>query len=267
MSQQLALSIDFGGGFSDAFSKLVSFIPKLIAFCLVLIVGWFVVKLITKALGKVLHSAGFSRLADRSGIGRALENSKYDATGIIVKIIYYTLMLVVLQLALSVFGPNPVSTLLNQLVAWLPKALVAVVIVMVAMAVATAVRDIVGNALSSTSYGRTVATIAWAFIVGLGAIAALGQARIATAITGPLLIAVLAAAAGILVVGVGGGLIMPMRERWERWLTAAERESVNARDSLSAYQRGRADAAAGRPVGQEYSGTVPPRADEGDDMR
>ncbi len=266
MSQQLALSVDFGGGFSDAFSKLIGFVPKLIAFLLVLVVGWFVVKLIAKALGRVLHGVGFTRLADRSGVGRALENSKYDATGIIVKIIYYTLMLVVLQLALSVFGPNPVSTLLNQLVAWLPKALVAVVIVMVAMAVATAVRDIVGNALSSTSYGRTVATIAWAFIIGLGAVAALGQAQIATAITGPLLIAVLAAGAGIVIVGVGGGLVMPMRERWERWLTAAERESANARDSVSAYQRGRADAAAGQPAGQAYSGTAPP-PDDRDDMR
>ena len=267
MSQQLALSVDFGGGFSDAFSKLIGFIPKLIAFLLVLVVGWLVVKLIAKALGKILDHAGFTRLAERGGIGRALQNSKYDATGIVVKIIYYTLMLFVLQLALSVFGPNPVGSLLTELVAWLPKLLVGVVIMMVAMAVATAVRDIIGSALSGTSYGRTMATIAWAFIIGLGAVAALGQARIATAITGPLLIAVLAAAAGILIVGVGGGLVVPMRTRWERWLTTAEQESVNARESVSAYQRGRADAAAGQPAGQEYSGTVPPRADEGDDMR
>ncbi|WP_181789343.1 mechanosensitive ion channel family protein, partial [Streptomyces phytophilus] len=215
MSQQLALSVDFGGGFSDAFSKLIGFIPKLIAFLLVLVVGWFVVKLIAKALGKILDRAGFTGLAERGGLGRALENSKYDATGILVKIIYYTLMLFVLQLALSVFGPNPVGSLLTELVAWLPKLLVGVVIMMVAMAVATAVRDIVGNALSGTSYGRTMATIAWAFIIGVGAVAALGQARIATAITGPLLIAVLAAAAGILIVGVGGGLVVPMRARWE----------------------------------------------------
>lgn len=121
----------------------------------------------------------------------------------------------------------------------------------VAMAIARAVRDIVMGALGQMSYGKTVTTAAWAFIVALGVIAALSQAGIATSVTGPVLTAVLATIAGVVIVGVGGGLITPMRGRSERWLAAAEMETGRAKDQITAYQRGREDAKRGMPAPQE----------------
>ncbi|MDI2125988.1 mechanosensitive ion channel family protein [Yinghuangia seranimata] len=244
MSQSLALSVDFGQGFTDAWAGVAKFVPKLAAFLVVMFVGWIVAKLIARIADGVLRRVGFEKAAERGGVAQALNGSAYDATGVIVKVVYYAILLMVLQLGFGVFGPNPVSDMLRGIVAWLPKAIVACVIIVVAMAVARAVRDVVGGALGGVSYGRTVATIAWVFIVSLGTIAALSQAQIATSVTGPVLIAVLASISGILVVGVGGGLVQPMRSRWERWLDNAERESLNARASVEAYQRGRADALA-----------------------
>ncbi|MGW0698798.1 membrane protein [Streptomyces sp. NPDC002867] len=254
MSPPLALSIDFGQGITDAWSAVARFIPKFLAFLAILIIGWVVAKAIAKVADRLLRKAGFERMAERSGVSNTLRDSKYDATGIICKILYYAIMLIALQLGFGVFGPNPVSTMINGIVSWIPKAIVACVIVVVAMAIARAVRDIVQGALGETSYGRVLATVAWGFIVALGVIAALSQAQIATAVTGPVLIAVLAAMAGILIVGVGGGLVNPMRERWERWLATAEAESGRAKDTLTAYQRGRADAAAGQPVTERRPG-------------
>ncbi|GGZ52710.1 hypothetical protein GCM10010387_53550 [Streptomyces inusitatus] len=248
MSQPLALSVDFSQGFTDAWSAVAQFIPKFIAFLVILIIGWFIAKLIARVVDKLLRKVGFERLAERSGTANALRGSKYDATGILTKVIYYGLLLIVLQLAFGAFGPNPISAMITAAVAWLPRAIVALVIVVVAMAIARAVRDIILGALGGVSYGKVLATVAWAFIVGLGVIAALGQAGIATAITGPLLTAVLATAAGVVIVGAGGGLIGPMRSRWERWLSRAEEESAGARDNISAYQRGRSDAQAGAPA-------------------
>ncbi|MED7952818.1 hypothetical protein ACFVYP_15980 [Kitasatospora sp. NPDC058201] len=246
MAQQLALSVDFGSGFTEAWSKVAKFIPQFIAFLVILVIGWFVAKAIAKLLDRGLRRIGSEKVAERGGIARYLSGSKYDMTGIVCKIVYYAILLMALQLAFGVFGPNPISVMINGIVGWLPKGIVAVVIVVVAMAIANAVRDIVRNALAGAAYGRTVATVAWAFIVALGVIAALGQAGIATAITGPLLIAVLASVAGILVVGVGGGLIIPMRQRWERWLDGAEKETAKLRGN--AYQAGREDALANQPV-------------------
>ncbi|MCF2527905.1 mechanosensitive ion channel family protein [Yinghuangia soli] len=251
MSQSLALSVDFGQGFTDAWATIAKFVPKLVAFLVIMFIGWIVARLIARVADRLLRKVGFEKVAERGGVAQALKGSQYDATGIITKVLYYAILLMVLQMGFGVFGPNPVSDMLSGIVAWLPDAMVACVIIVVAMAIARAVRDIIGAALGAVSYGKTVATIAWTFIVALGTIAALSQAGIATSVTGPVLIAVLAAIAGVVIVGVGGGLVQPMRSRWERWLDTAERETVNARASVDAYQRGRADAAAavGETVG------------------
>ncbi|MFD9689345.1 hypothetical protein ACFWXO_26715, partial [Kitasatospora sp. NPDC059088] len=143
-------------------------------------------------------------------------------------------------------GPTLMTDMTHPLLACGARGISAGAMVGGPLAHANGVRDIVGNALSGASYGRTVSTVAWAFIVALGVIAALGQAGIATAITGPVLIAALATVTGVLVVGVGGGLIMPMRQRWERWLDSAEQETARLRGT--AYQAGRSDALANQPI-------------------
>ncbi|MFI1396273.1 hypothetical protein [Streptomyces sp. NPDC020681] len=226
LPQPLALSVDFGQGFTDAWSAVARFVPKLLAFLVILLIGWLVAKLLARFADRLLRKAGFDKLAERSGVAHALKDSPYDATGIIVKILYYGILLVVLQLGFGVFGPNPVSAMIADVVGWLAKAIVACVIVVVALAIARAVRDIVASALGEAPYAKVVSTVVWASIVTLGVIAALGQAEIATTVTGPLLTAALAAIAGILIVGVGGGLIHPMRDRWERWLSSAERATA-----------------------------------------
>ncbi|HEU5356369.1 MAG TPA: hypothetical protein VFU65_17980 [Actinocrinis sp.] len=235
-------SINFSQGVTDAWSAVARFIPKFVGFLVILFIGWIIARLLARALDVVLRKVGFERMAERGGISRALANSKYDATGLICKVVYYALLLVTLQLAIGVFGNNPVSTMINGVVAWLPRGLVALAIVVVAAFIARVVRELVGAALSSLSYGRTLATIASVFVLGIGIIAALGQAGIATTITGPILVAVLAAIVGVVVVGVGGGLIMPMRQRWERILDGAERDARG----VTAYQQGRSDAMRGQ---------------------
>lgn len=241
--QQIPLaSVNFSQGLTDAWSAVARFIPKFVGFLVILLIGWIISRLLAKALDRVLRKAGFERMAQRGGVSRALANSKYDTTGLICKVVYYALLLVTLQLAIGVFGTNPVSTMINGVVAWLPRGLVALAIVVVAAFIARAVRDLVGSALSSLSYGHALATIASAFVLGIGVIAALGQAGIATTITGPILVAVLAAIVGVVVVGVGGGLVVPMRQRWERMLATAERDARG----VTAYQQGRTDALRGQ---------------------
>jgi len=217
----------------DMWGSVLAIAPKLLLFLVILIVGWIVAKLIAKAVDKILERVGFDRAVERGGMRRALERSSYDASTIVSKIVYYGLLLIVLNFAFGVFGPNPVSELIAGVIAFLPRLFVALIIVVVAAAIAAAVRDIVSNALSGFSYGRALGTLASVFILGLGIIAALNQVGIALTVTLPVLVAVLATIGGILVVGVGGGLIKPMQARWENYLTTAEREGRNIRERRS----------------------------------
>ncbi|MEU5910298.1 hypothetical protein [Micromonospora sp. NPDC047527] len=228
----------------DALRSVMLFLPKAVAFVAILVAGWLIAKAVRKIVDKVLERVGFDRAVERGGIRRALSRSRYDASDLVAKLVYYGLLLVTLQIAFGIWGPNPVSDLIAGVISWLPRAFVAIVIVVVAAAIANAVKDLIGGALGGLSYGRVLATIASVFILGLGVIAALNQIGVATAVTTPVLIAVLATVGGILVVGVGGGLIRPMQGRWESWLTRAEQESQQIAAHARAYRAGRRDAEA-----------------------
>lgn len=234
--------MDLTQSWNDAVGGIIEFLPKFALFLVILLIGWLIAKALRKIVQVVLNRVGFDRAVERGGVGRALAQSKYDASGLIAALVYYAVLLIALQFAFGVFGPNPVTDLLAAIVAWLPRAVVAIVIVVVAAAIANALRDLVGSALSALSYGEFIARVVQVFVIALGVIAALNQIGVATAVTTPVLIAVLATVGGVIVVGMGGGMVRPMQQRWERWLDRAEQDFPNARAREEAYQRGREDA-------------------------
>ncbi|MCH7232848.1 hypothetical protein L0U85_18605 [Glycomyces sp. L485] len=223
--------MDITQSFQNAFDDIVQFLPRALAFLAILVIGWFIAKWIGKLVGKLLKKVGLDKVGHKSGLRRF--TGKFELSDLLGKLIYFALVLFTLQLAFGAFGPNPVTELLTAFVAWLPHLFVAVLIVVVAFAIANAAFELVNGTLSETNYGKTLARIVQVAIVFVGAVAALGQAGIADSVTGPLLWAVLASVAGVIIVGVGGGLIAPMRERWERMLSTAEGEAAKVKTTTA----------------------------------
>jgi hypothetical protein len=242
MAETLAVRLQASDVLADFWRSVLLWVPRAIGFIVILVVGWLVARAVLKIVDVVLDRVGFDRAVERGGVGRALERSKYDASDILARLAYYAVLLFTLELAFGVWGPNPISGLIHSIIGWLPKAFVAIVIVVVATAIASGVRDLINGALGGLSYGRVLGTTASVFIIALGVIAALNQIGIATTVTTPVLIAVLATMAGILIVGVGGGLVKPMQRRWEGWLERAAAESQAIRQQAQAYSAGRSDA-------------------------
>ncbi|MER7460832.1 hypothetical protein [Micromonospora sp. NPDC126480] len=233
--------VDIGDAWADFWRSVLLFIPRAIAFIAILVVGWLVARAVLKIVDTVLERVNFDRAVERGGIKQALERTKYDASDILAKLAYYAVLLFTLQFAFGVWGPNAISDLISGVVAWLPRAFVAIVIIVVAAAIANAVRDLVTGFLGGLSYGRILANLAAVFILALGVIAALNQVGIATTVTTPVLVAVLATIAGILIVGVGGGLVKPMQDRWDGWLNRISEESRAVQEQRQAQGAGRSD--------------------------
>ncbi|MCJ1709677.1 hypothetical protein MT344_00600 [Clavibacter michiganensis subsp. phaseoli] len=226
--------MDFPAVLQDGLAAVIAFVPLALLFLLILVVGLMVAKLISKALDKLLEKVGFDRLVERGGIKKALAGSKLDASDIVAKIVYYTLVLFVLQFAFGVFGQNPVSDLLQGIIGFLPKIIVAIIIVVIASAIAAGAKGLIQNTLGGLSYGKVLGNVVAVFILFLGITAALNQIEVATTVTTPILIAVLAIIAGVIIVGVGGGLIKPMQARWETMLTKAEEEAPKIQQQAKA---------------------------------
>jgi hypothetical protein len=132
-------------------------------------------------------------------------------------------------MAFGVFGTNPISDLLTSVVAYLPKVFVAILIIVVASAIAAAVKEIIEASLGGLSYGRGLALAASAMIVTIGLFAALSQLEIATPIVNGLFYAALAIIVGSAVIAIGGGGIVPMRTQWEKALSKIEQEGPQVR--------------------------------------
>jgi len=198
--------MNFGDSLRNVFDTVVRTLPQIAVFILVLVIGWIIAKVLRKVVDKLLQKVHFNRLTERGWLGRAMDRSEYSASGLVAALVYYAVLLITLQLAFGVFGPNPISNLLNAIVAWIPQAIVAVILVVIAAAIGHALKNLIDGAIGELSYGRILGTIAEIFVVALGVIAALNQVGIATAVTTPVLIAVLATVGAVIAIGVGGGL-------------------------------------------------------------
>jgi hypothetical protein len=241
----------------DGFSTIAEFLPKLVLFLVILIIGLLIAKALSKAINAILERVGFDRAVERGGIKKAMASSKMDPSDIVAKLVYYTLMLFVLQLAFGVFGPNPISDLITQVITFLPSLIVAIIILVVAAAIAAAVKALVQNTLGGLSYGKTLANVASVFILFLGVVAALNQVGVATTVTTPVLIAILATVAGVIVVGVGGGLIKPMQHRWEGYLLKAEAEAPRIKQEAANAPGVKEQAQQATRMASSNMGTVP----------
>ena len=265
----MPLAVDFQTGISDAWSNVITFVPKLAAFLVVLLVGYLVARVLAGVLNKVLERVGFDRAVERGGIKQALARSKYDPSDIIAKVVFWLIFLVTLQLAFGLFGPNPISDLLRGLIAYLPNVLVAIVIIVVAAAIAKAVTDLLTSLLSSVSGGQLMAKGAGIAILVFAAFAALDQLKIAPRIVTGLWYAILAIVVGSAVVAIGGGGIKTMQRYWERATTTAEQrapelaQQVQPSASASAGDEGNGATAYAEPGTREFAAerTSRPRRD------
>lgn len=226
---EVLAAVDLEGGLERAWESILTFVPKLLGFLLILGIGYFVAKALEGLLDRILERVGFDRIVERGGLRTALARSKLDASSILARIVFYVAFLFVLQLAFGLFGPNPISDVLEGIIAFLPNLFVAVVIVVLTAAIATGAKTVIESVLGGLSYGRVLAVTAAVAIWVIGVAAALNQVNIAPEIVNGLFYAMLALVVGVGIVAVGGGGIQPMRERWQRALMRLDTEAPRIR--------------------------------------
>lgn len=210
------LAVDIEQGLNDAWTNIATFVPKLIGFLVILLIGYVIAKALSKLADAVLERVGFDGWVERGSLRAAFQRSRFDPSDIIGVIVFWAVFLIALQLAFGVFGPNPVSDLLTGIIAYLPNLLVAVIILVIAAVLAKVVTDVLAAALGAVEGGRWIAAGAGIAILVLGIFAALNQLQIAPEIVNGLFYAILAIVVGSAIVAIGGGGIQTMRRYWER---------------------------------------------------
>ncbi len=212
------------------FSSFLSFIPQLLGALIILLIGWFIAKLLYRIIAKALSAVGIDRLVDRSGLGGPLERAGYpDSAYFLAKILYWMIMFVVISLAINALGITELQNVFDQLIAWIPNLFIAILIIFLVGAIANFVKDVLGRATNTQSWGNLVTNIAYFSIWFIGGTMAIDQLGFASNIVNGFFSAVMSALAGILIIMFGVGGIWSARDRF--WPRVFDTVTDSARDT------------------------------------
>ena len=189
----------------DAF---FAFIPNLIAFLVILVVGYFIAKIVAAIVRKALEKLGLDKALHESDAKQYVDRISPDASpsAAVGKVFFYILFVFVLTAAIGALKIPAVTAFMNQVLAYLPNVIAAIVIFVVAAALAGAVAAGVAKLLGDTPTGKIVATAVPAIVMLIAIFMVLNQLKIAPEIVQITYTALLGtvALASALAFGLGG---------------------------------------------------------------
>jgi hypothetical protein len=111
--------------------QMVNFVPKLLAVLVILFVGWLVAKLVRIAIKRILTLIQFDKFAQKSGLEAFMNSGNYNFTmsGIISQVMYWLVILLFVITGANALQMTEVAILLQQLAGYLPRIIVAVLVI------------------------------------------------------------------------------------------------------------------------------------------
>jgi len=191
-----------------ALALLLSGIPRIIGFLIILIIGWLIASALATVVAALLRAVKFNDLAQRAGLSGFVQKMGVhnDAAGFLANVAKWFVRLIVLVTAFDALGLPAVSQVLEQLLLWLPNLVVALIVLVIGGLAANALASLVRGATAESGLGNpdllaTIARVAvWAFAI----VVAVNQIGVATTLVNTLFMATVAAVA--LALGLAFGL-------------------------------------------------------------
>jgi hypothetical protein len=195
-------------GFAAAIAAFMTALPSVLGAIVLLIIGWVIAGVVGGLLSKFLRTIRIDDLAERSGIAGFLRRARVqaDAAGVIGGLVKWYVRLVFLLLAANAVGLTAVSGIVNQVLAFIPNLLVAILILGVFSWLATTAKNLVVGAVESAGMSNAgmLGTLTFVTVLAFGIIAAANQIGIAATLINTLFIGVVGALA--LAFGLAFGL-------------------------------------------------------------
>ena len=225
----------------ESLHQIAVFLPRLLLAFLILVAGWLVAKAIRFAVVKALRAINFNVVTEKAGIDHFLQQggAQFDTVRLLGALAYWLVILAALMVASSTLEATHVTELIGRIVLFMPKVMLAVVIVVfgayfarfVASALTTYLRE--SHVGEAALIGRLALYAIMVFVIMI----ALDQMGLADIIRQAFLILVAGVALGLaLAFGLGGQKrAADVIERWSR--PADEKEPATRSQSASSHTK------------------------------
>ncbi len=134
-------------------AKILAYLPVLAGVLLILIVGWLIAKAIRGVIDWLLKVVRFDVLAEKAGITEVLRKGdlKVSASQVLSGIVYWLIIIMVLVMAVDALGLPKASDVLASLFAYVPNVIASLLVLVVAMFLASFVSGIVRTAAGNAN--------------------------------------------------------------------------------------------------------------------
>ena len=194
--------------------QLIDVTPRIVGGVLVLVVGYLVAKILDRAVSALSESIGLQTAAERSGLAGSMKQVGIhrSVSWIVGRMVFWLTLCVFLTAAFNILHFTTLSAAMEQVVEWIPKLLVATVVVIVGLLIATFLRGVVATSTDrvGVSYSEQLANGCYYMLALMTFVAAFKQLHIEFPLLEQMiLIAFGAVAAGFaLAFGLGGREVM-----------------------------------------------------------
>jgi small-conductance mechanosensitive channel len=157
-------------------TRILAYLPILLGALVILIVGWLIAKAIRGIIDWLLKVVRFDTLADKAGISEILRKGdlKISAREVVSGIVYWLIIIMVLVMAVDALGLPKASDVLVSLFAYVPNVIAALLVLVVAMFLASFVSGIVRTAAGNANLPKPqllAGICRWAIIIFAATIA------------------------------------------------------------------------------------------------
>lgn len=200
--------------FNQAFGNIIALSPKVVGMVVVLVVGYLVARVLDRAINMLAQSLGLETAAERSGLAASMKHVgiKQNVPTILGKIAFWLTLCVFLTAAFNTLGLEKVSAAMDTVVAYIPKVLVATVVIVIGLLVAGFLRGVIATSADRVGigYAQNLANGCYYVLALMTFIAAFDQLQIQIGLLKEMiLIAFAALALGFgLAFGLGGREVM-----------------------------------------------------------
>ena len=110
--------------------ELGGFLPRLLVAMLIVVAGWLLAKLVRFAMLRALKAVNFPILTERAGIDAFLKRGgvRIDTAAVLGLLTYWLIILTTLMAAFSSLGLTQVTDLVGQVVLFIPRVFIAILV-------------------------------------------------------------------------------------------------------------------------------------------
>ena len=150
-----------GDSFRQAYEQVILLAPKVLVMLVVVVVGYIVARLVGKVFTTLGEKLGLQVAAERSGLAESMQHMgiKRNVPAIVGTIVFWLLMCVFVTAAFNILGLEQLSAATGKLVNYIPNLLVATVVVVVGLLIASFLRGVVATSADrlGVSYAERLA--------------------------------------------------------------------------------------------------------------